>query len=268
MKKKVIGLSIAIMLITLTFSGCFENNNKPSVDSMLFQIKTNFIDFYNNVTSYKFNKTGGIRIIEINGADIDESVTISNTSFQADISKRSLEIVSNYTNVGINLNSSLIIYIKDGYKYTGKGEEGNISWEIDELNSATIETNWIIYSNLDQYVDQMTKEIPKKIPEITWMHEEDETLDNETFYVIKREYIVNYTDNNYAGFDLYKLYHTFLFNKTNYKLYKVKLDILNDVRGDYYTRGPDRRYAISQDIFTFYDYNVPVNIKLPQELKK
>ena len=269
MEKKVIGLSISIMLIILAFSGCSENdNNKPAEDPLLIQISNNFINFFNNVTSYKFNKTGGIRVKDINGEAVDESVFVSNTTFQADISKRSLEIISNYTNVGMNLNSSLIIYIKDNYKYSGELENGNLSWEIDELSNQSAETNWIIYSNLDQYADQMINEISQKNFEVTWRHLDDETLDNETFYVLQREHIMNNTDKEHPGSDIYKLYHTFLFNKTNYKLYKVKVDILNDIWGEYYTRGPDRRYVVGQDIFTFYDYNVPVDIELPPELTK
>lgn len=269
MKKKVIGLMITILLISFTFSGCFENDSKPPIDTLLDQIKTNFINFYNNVSSYKFNKTGGIRIIVIDGGIVTEdSVTISNATMNADISKQSLKIVSNYTNPYQNLNSSLIIYIKDNYKYTGKGEEGNISWEIDELTQVSAASNWIIYSNLDQYVDQMINEIPQKQSDITWIHLEDEILDNDTFYVLQREHVINNTDPNYAGYDLYKLYHKFLFNKTNYKLYKVKVDIMNDIRGDYYTGGYDQRYVVGQDIFTFYDYNVPVNIELPPELTR
>jgi len=266
MKIKIICIIISILLLSFTFSGCFENDNKPTVDSLLDQIKTNFINFFNNVTSYKFNKTGGIRIIVVDGAVTEDSVTISNTTMVANISDQSLKIISSYTNPALKLNSTLMIYIKDNYKYSGEGEKGNITWEIDELNPALIASNWIIYSNLDQYVDQMTNEIPQKDTDITWKSLEDETLDNETFYVLQREHIVNNTNQNYPGFDLYKLYHTFLFNKTDYRLYKVKVDIQHDIRGAYYTGGIDQRYVIGQDIFTFYDYNVPVNIELPSEL--
>jgi hypothetical protein len=267
MKKKVIGLIIiTIMLIVSNFSGCFENDKKPTVDSLLDQIKTNFINFFNNVTSYKFNKTGGIRIIVIDGTVTEDSVTISNTTMVADISKQSLRIISNYTNPALNLNSSLMIYIKDSYKYSGEGEKGNISWEIDELTPASAASNWVIYSNLDQYIDQMTNEIPQKGSDITWKSLEDETLDNDTYYVLQREHTINNTDPKYPGFDLYRLYHTFLFNKTDYRLYKVKVDIQHDIRGTYYTGGIDQRYVVGQDIFTFYDYNVPVKIELPPEL--
>jgi hypothetical protein len=30
----------------------------------------------------------------------------------------------------------------------------------------------------------------------------------------------------------------------------------------------DRVYVIGQDIYTFYDYNIPVNVKIPPEIKR
>lgn len=268
MKKKVIGISISILLIALTFSGCFDNDNKPPEDSSLIQIKNNFINFVNNVTSYKFNKTGGANIIIIDGAITDVSEILSNTTFKADISKKSLELVTNYTNVGLNLNYGLLVYIKDGYKYTGKMQSGNISWEIDELSSASAVSNWIMFSNLNQYFDQMTNEIPQQDKNVTWKLLEDESFDNKTYYyALQRELIINFTDPNYAGYDLLKSYQKFLINKTNYELYKVKIDQIQEITGDF-TGGIDRRYMLSQDIFTFYDYNIPLKIELPPELIK
>ena len=114
----------------------------------------------------------------------------------------------------------------------------------------------------------MNNEIPQKDKNITWKRLKDEELDNETYYALQREHIVNKTVSGQAGYSLLKLYFTLLINKTNYYLYKVKVDILNDVRGDFFTGGLDQRYIIGQEIYTFYDYNIPVNIELPADLKK
>ncbi|MEE9574319.1 MAG: hypothetical protein V3W20_14785, partial [Candidatus Neomarinimicrobiota bacterium] len=84
------------------------------------------------------------------------------------------------------------------------------------------------------------------------------------FYVLKSEHIINNSNPTYTDYDLLEVYHTFWIDKTNYNFYKVKLNQIRDFTG-LYAGGVDRRYMYSEDIYTFYDYNIPVNIELPPE---
>ena len=93
------------MLLALTFSGCFENNEdqKPTQDLLFNKIKNNVIDFVNNVSSYKYIKTGGVKNFLIEGSSTEISEIVSNTTFKADINNQSLELITNYTNIGLKL---------------------------------------------------------------------------------------------------------------------------------------------------------------------
>jgi hypothetical protein len=101
---------------------------------------------------------------------------------------------------------------------------------------------------------------------MTWKRLKDESFNNQTFYVLKSKHIINDTKPEYPGYNHYEVYHTYWIDKTNYNLYKGKINQIRDLTG-YYSPNSDRSYLNSEDIFTFYDYNIPVIIELSPDFK-
>lgn len=158
------------------------------------------------------------------------------------------------------------VYILDDFRYVGTGKEGNLSWMYEELSSKTFKPTWNIHSSLDLFAEQITFEDPEQDTKMTWKRLKDESFDNQTFYVIKSKHVINDSDPASPGYNYFEVYHTYWIDKTNYNLYKGKINQIRDLTGVYAT-GFDRRYLNSEDIFTFYDYNIPVNIELSPDFK-
>jgi hypothetical protein len=266
MEKKVMGISVTILIIVVTLCGCFENNNGLSGELSINQIKTNFINaFNNNISSYKCDITNNVNVTINNAEETLNFEDLSNTSLLVDISNHNLKQEIDYLNVGEDENDKRIVYIIDNFKYTGDGKEGNLSWEYDELSPQFAEIMWNITSPLDQFAEVTTNRIMGQDTNMTWKRLKDESFNNMTYYVLLSELIENNSDPLYTGYNHGEIYHTLWIDKTNFFLYKVKLNQIHDKTGSY-AGIDDRRYLIGEDIFTFYDYNIPVNIELPPEV--
>jgi hypothetical protein len=124
---------------------------------------------------------------------------------------------------------------------------------------------WNITSPLDQFAGVITDSFFGQDENITWKLLEEESINNQIFFVLLGELIVNISDPKYSGYNLGKIYHTFWIDKTNYFLYKVKLFQIRNITGDY-AGVDDYRYLEGEDIFTFYDYNIPLDIELPPDI--
>jgi len=264
MEKKAIGISVAVLLIVVTLCGCFGNNELPE-ELSIDQIKTNFINAVNNVSSYKCNLTGKLTDTIFNGAETNVNEKLSNMNLSVDISNHNLEQESELLTVGEDEKDITIVYMLDNFKYNGRGKEGNLSWETEELSPSLAEVFWNMLSCLELFAEQMANEMLDQDFKITWKRLKDESFNNQTYYVLQKGQITNYTNATRTGYNLNEIYHTFWIDKTNYFLYKVKLNQILDVTG-WYAGEEDRRYLMSEDIFTFYDYNIPVSIELPPEV--
>jgi hypothetical protein len=145
MKKKVIGIIVAILLIVITFCGCLDNNDS-SDDLLIEQIKTNFSNALKEVTSYKCNITG-----QVNSSYINEGITynidrLSNSNLLVDYSNYNLKQEIDFLNVNENETEKTITYIIDNFKYNGVGKEGNITWEYEDMSPQVKEGIWNITS--------------------------------------------------------------------------------------------------------------------------
>ena len=264
MEKRTIAICFTFLLIVAILSGCSENNNELSEELSVDQIKTNFIHAINNVSSYKCNLTGKLNITLFKGAETNVTERLSNANFLINISNRTLEHDSEFLNIGEDEKDKMIIYIIGDFRYIGYGKEGNLTWDYEELSPFSAESKWNMSSPIEMFVEQITNVMPQQ-GNITWKRLNDESFNNHTFYILQSEYINNISDTTHAGYDLAEIYHTFWIDKTNYFLYKVELNQIRDITG-YYAGEYDRRYLISEDIFTFYDYNIPVYIELPPDI--
>lgn len=261
MKKKTIEITVVILLIVVSLCGCLENNKELTTD----QIKTNFINAINNVSSYKCNITGVLNSTIFIGAETSGAQRSSNTNLSVDISNHTLVQETEFLTVGKDEKDMMIVYLVDNFKYTGLGKEGNISWESETLSSSVAGSIWNIFSALEQFAEQMTDEVTQQDYNITWKRLKDESYDNQRYYVLQSKYIANNSNATHTGYSYGETYHTFWIDKTNYFLYKVKLNQIRDDTG-WFAGEYDRRYLESEDIFTFYDYNIPVNIELPPDV--
>lgn len=263
-KKIAIGISLAVLLIVVILYGYFEINNELSGELSIDQIKTNFINALNNISTYKSKTTGKVIFTDFNGTEISVTERLSNFNISVDISNQSLEQDGEFLIVGEDEKEKMLVYILDDFRYVGSGKEGNLSWMYEELSPNSFKPIWNTYSSLDLFAEQITYENPEQDFEMTWKRLKDESFDNQTFYVLKSEHIINNSNPTSPDINLYEVYHTYWIDKTNYILYKGKINQIRDISG-LYAGDFDRRYLDSEDIFIFYDYNIPVNIELSPE---
>lgn len=253
------------MLIVTTLCGCFNNNsskNSAIDQKSIYQIRNNTINAVDNISSYKGNIKNDLNSSIFKGAEKTVSVMMSNTNLSVNISNHTVEHKTETITFDEDEKDITLVYIIDNLKYTGFGKEGNLTWEIAELSSASDKSIWTPYSPLDHFAGLIAYEVPGQ--NITWKRLKDESFNDKEYYVLKSEHILNDTNPMLTGFNNNEIYHTFWIDKTNYFFYKIKLNQILDITGDY-AGEDDKIQIISEFIFTFYDYNVPVKIELPPE---
>lgn len=268
-KKIVIGLSISVLLIVTTLCGCFDNNNNsnggsPIDQTIIDQIKNNFLNATYTTSSYKGSIIGELTTKVYQGEKSIATKRLSYANLSVDISNHKLEHESEFKIVGEDDKNILLVYLIGNFKHTGTGEEGNLVWDYEEFSETLAETIWTVYSALETYAKQIEDDLAGQAPNITWKRLKDESFDGKTCYVLQSKEILNTTNPTYSGYNLAETYHTFWFDNTTYSLYKIELSQISDVTG-FFAQNDDRRYMTSAYTFTFYDYNLPVEIEVPPE---
>jgi hypothetical protein len=263
MKKIVIGIIIAVFLIVIFLFLVFYNDNS-SDNSSIDKIKTGFIDAVENIRSYKVNATNELSTTVFRGEEIIDTEIFSNVEISVNITNRAVEHKTESRTVGVDGKDIVLIYMIDKNKTTGIGKEGNLSWDYEEFSQDLAESIWLLYSPIDHFAALVANEVPGKNINVNWKRLKDESYDDKDYYVLHSEQILNNTNPMLKGYSRDETYHTFWIDKTDYSLYKVKLEQTLDITGNF-AGEDDKRYLMSEYIFNFYDINIPVEIQLPPE---
>jgi len=262
MKKQLTILGIVILLLIVGFSGCFENQRESFKELSVEQIKTNFVNAVKNVNSYKCISNNSIIKSVYNGSKINTTETQGFSNYSVDISNNMLKDEGEYTTVGTSEKYQIKIYLLDDLQYTGTGAEGNLSWEKKNYSNSHpfAEENWMLFSPLEFVTEEM------KAKNVTWERLGDEILDGTPYYVLQNISTTNNSNATHSGYDFSEWQQRYWIDKTNYSLHKyMRTQILDDTGYYFIGKEGDRRYLINEIEVTFYDYNIPVTIELPQE---
>jgi len=254
MKKKLLSFLFAILLVTVFISGCFEEEKK---ELSMGKIKTNFLNAIKDVDSYKYSINGSStqKVINESGTSIIEMLNVSNGT--VDIFNHNLKFEKDYSNIGKN--NQIKIYLLDGFSYTFTANDWNLSWEIEDISSSShLESFWSLYSYLESFAEEMSN------PEENTAFERlnDDLIDDTSYYVLQLVYKNNYSSPGQTGYSYYENQIKFWINKNNFLLYKTQITSFSDSL-EFFNMERNQKIELSESQCIFYDYNIPVTIKLP-----
>ena len=272
MKKELLALSIGMLLLAISFSGCLEESVTAE------EIKERIIQAVSGVTSYKCDVNGTMTRYTNNetGTLSPDSPSYVNYTLpynlvcEVDISNKQLKAEMNQTHYELDYKLNQTFYFENDTLYN------SYDFEPWRWSTHTAVNDWYMLSHLDRLVDFILEE--SMVERI-----EDDVIDGIECYVLKvtplnENLMLNQSwedllfpprssNLSYEKFeDDYIVNILFWVEKSTYLLKKTLIEaiynvtISYDLLGDLMTLISNRHYETE---ILFYDYNLPISIEKP-----
>jgi hypothetical protein len=276
MKEKLLGLLIVVLLLTIVFSGCLTNNSENNFNDGITveQIKEKVLETTGNITFYKYlyylnttqektkNQTGeiitGLQSTMIKTGNVDKQ----NKELKAEEKEKDYCHIEGADYIETNTScfrwedNKTYYYINNETFYEKTEADNNITWKTYEVkndSSRFISDNtdtWLQFSQLERQVFFFFN--------VTWANIillPDEMIDGTECFVLSVTNIPNYIRE-------YKTIKYWI-SKDDYSLKKAYLKQTFEDTILFETN--DSLDTIWEEDIIFYDYNIPVNIELPED---
>lgn len=262
MKKQFVIVGITLVLICVGFAGCISSEEITAEE-----IKANFLQAIEEVTSYKYSEdvTGTSTTINESGTNITETVATQNG--EVDIANKKLKQDNAGTTTGLSYERHWIVYIVDNILYSGSETDGNMTWTSTDTSYLNASMMWAAYSALGT----MSLYLEGVLENSTIERLDDEMVEGVDCYVL---YLTAFQNISGGGSDMfpisgnasYEYELNYWIAKDTYFLIKVQFNSTSDMSGLYAFGEADRMIIVAEMDIVFYDYNVPVIIELPPEV--
>lgn len=258
MKKELLALSIGVLLLVISFSGCVEEDTVSAEE-----IKEMLLQALENVTSHKYSSEGITVMTTINEPETNITEMVPALTGEVDILNKKMKLFINMTYTADSVpfkEEHIIIYHVDNITYFGNKTNENITW----WSSYAPEVFWDAYSLLEQFTtflengteDYNNTELKRL---------SDETFEGVDCYILQfKGYRNDSAGYNLTGFQYIEYDVKYWVSKDTSLLKRCHVESIFDLSGIYSSFG-NRSISVSEMDMLFHDYNVPLIIELPPE---
>jgi len=259
MKKELLVASICMLFLIISFSGCVEESVTAE------EVKNMFLQALEEINSYKHSSDSTITATTINDTETNTTAMMHIATGEVDILNKKLKQFFDITYAGESKEEHMIVYIVDNVTYYGNRTNGNITWTISHFFRSEV---WNLYSQLEQltiYLENETEIYNNSELKIL----SDETFENVDCYVLQFK-VTNNQSSDYSqigGYYYVEMDVKYWISKDDNLLKKCRIASTSDSSGTYSFGDGNRFISVSEMEVLFYDYNVPLNIVVPDEAK-
>jgi len=251
MKKELLALLICMLFLITSFSGCVEESATAE------EVKDMFLQALEEINSYKYSSDGVVTFSSINSSETNTTNGTLTMMGEVDILNKKIKQFNNLTNIEASEETHLITYVSDNVTYVGNKINGNISWQM--LPPGDV---WNVYSIIEShasYLENGTSEYNNSELKLL----SDETFENVDCYVLQFKGNQNQSASDFSvGYQYAELDVKYWISKNDNLLKKCHMESIYDSSGFI-----GRTLITSEIEMLFYDYNVPLNIVVPDEAK-